>query len=119
MSRVFLPQIPLIKGHLQDITDASRFGTLVVVFHPEDSKLRHESFADNVDERLPGILAHAARTLKDFNPDTDFLALSGAQFFVAVCMWVLGVEHQIKVLRYDRVEKGYYPVTLSHTSIEE
>lgn len=114
MSKVFIPQCPVQRGLQHDITDARRFGYLVTVFHPENSKFRHEVFPDTADERMPILVERATEVLNSFNPSTDYLALTGGSLFISVCLWVLASHNPIKLLRYDRKESAYYPITLSH-----
>ena len=112
MSKVFIPQRPIQKGLQHDITDAERFGCLVTVFHPENSKFRHEIFADTAEERMPILIERAKDIMGCFNYNTDYLALTGGSLFISVCMWVVASHNPIKLLRYDRKESMYYPITL-------
>lgn len=111
MSRVFIPQLPSIKGRPADVTDANRFGAMVVVF---GSDMADDVYPDTVDERMPEFLGQASKVFKTFNPDQDYLALTGSPFFIALCMWVLAADYPyLRMLRYDRLNHMYYSITLT------
>lgn len=112
MSKVFIPQMPIVRGIQHNVKDAERFGTLVTVFRPEDPHYRHEVFADNADERMPNLMLRAHEMMYDFDPNADYLALTGGSFFITLCLWTLSRLTHVKVLRYDRKESSYYPIIL-------
>ncbi len=41
--------------------------------------------------------------------------------FIAICVWHLANYENLRLLRFDRVDASYYPVTISHhqPAIEE
>ena len=112
MSRIFVPQLPVVRGLQQNVDDARRFGELVIVFRPEDPRFRHEIYADNIDERMPNLMARAYEMMSDFDPDTDYIALTGGSFFISVCIWAVSHLPHVKLLRYDRNEAAYYSTIL-------
>lgn len=114
MPRVFVPQLPSIKGRPADITDAQRYGDLVVVF---GSQMGEDIYPDDADEKMPTMQRHAWDILASFDPDKDFLALTGSPLLIALCVWALVGCDKVRLLRYDRLEHMYYQVTM--TDIEE
>lgn len=67
---------------------------------------------DIKDQSMPyGFMQHIYRAVKDFDPQQDYLLLAGDVLQVAVLVAeLLDVHGAIRVLRYDRVGDGYFPV---------
>lgn len=116
MSLVFLPQLPIVRGIQHNVKDAERFGAIVVVFRPDDPRFRHEIYADNVDERIPSLMDRAHELMSDFDPNSDYIALTGGSFFITLCIWAVSHLPNVRVLRYDRNEASYYPINISKRS---
>lgn len=106
-SKVYIPQ----NDGRFDLSDAARFGALVTVF-------RHDLYPDNVDDEIVGATAHAGIVLRNFDFDHDYLMLVGSPLYQAICCVVLGLRMpapaKLRVLRYDRIERGYYEVPIPH-----
>jgi hypothetical protein len=73
-------------------------------------------YPDEADERSAAMLRIARAKLSGFNPDTDYLALSGDPVSVAVAVAVLSGrvrdlgKDKFVSLKWDRVNRGYYEV---------
>ena len=100
-------------GWMPDLTDATRYGKLEVVFE-----------ANEKPQFLPGpSILKARRIMEDFGPD-DYLLWPGGGDPIAVmitCMIAAEKSPQVQVLRWERnIEEGerdrrkgwYMPVTL-------
>lgn len=95
-----------LRANPLDISDAERFGALRTVFG-------REIFPDEADVVVPQSIERATNILRDFDPDADFLLLIGSPLHIAICSAIVGANHpRFKVLRYDRVNRGYYPIDL-------
>lgn len=76
-------------------------------------------FADTIErERIPdGFAANMRRAAADFDPEHDLLAIVGDHLqlvaFSGLLMQLHGERHDIRVLRWDRNQCGYFPVRLS------
>jgi hypothetical protein len=115
MSRVYVVNRPVKNkfGWVPDLSDASRYGTLEVVFEPQDKP-----------QYLPGpSLQKARRKMKGYSDD-DYLLWPGGGDPIAVmivCMVAGEQADVVNVLRWERnIEEGtrdrrkgwYMPVTL-------
>ena len=89
------------------LDDARRYGDIHVVFD-------REMFPDSANKAMPGVMRRAYDVLAGFNADTDFLCLIGSPVYTAVCAYVLGDchLHPVRMLRFDRIEKQYYEITI-------
>ncbi len=103
MSRVFVAQ----DDGRHSLTDARRFGDIVVVY-------RKDLFPDNANEQVPAALKRAYEMLDDFDPDNDFFCIVGSPLYTGLCSYVLGDlgKAPVTYLRWDRLERAYYPVKL-------
>lgn len=108
MPRVFIPQS---RDEL-DLTDAKRFGTLVVLNDGGD-----------VYTHAAAAVAEVERGLKDFKPD-DHLLLIGDPVMIATAAAVasrhLGFSkrrdstpYPLRVLKWSREERCYFPLELA------
>jgi hypothetical protein len=90
-----------------DLSDASRYGALRTIF-------TGELFPDNADERAAKAMEHAYHTLRQFQPEIDYLCLVGSPLYTAMCAYVLGdlAMAPLRLLRFDRIEQRYYEVSL-------
>lgn len=110
MPRVYVCHHDGLRERPLDLSDAERFGALRVV-------LGREIFPDDVDTMVPASINRARMILADFNPEEDFLLLVGSPLHIAICVAIIGATHlQFRVLRYDRVHRGYYPVDIDITA---
>ena len=115
MSKVYVVNRPEKNkfGWVPDLTDASRYGTLEIVFEPEDKP-----------QFLPGpSIQKARKIMKDYSPDDYILWPGGGDPIAAMvtCMVASEICRVVKILRWERnIEegdrdrrKGYYmPVAL-------
>jgi len=88
-------------------SDLSRFGDVLFVAQ------RH-CYPDEADAHAQKIVDLCRAAFASFNPDTDFVALSGDPINIAVISgWVLARFKVAKFLKFDRKNNGYYPVKIS------
>jgi hypothetical protein len=115
MSSVYIVQRPVQNkfGWVPDLSDATRYGTLNVVFEPQDKP-----------QYLPGPSLHKARSkMKNFC-DSDYLLWGGGGDPIAVMICTLVASENasvVNVLRWERAKEGgerdrrkgwYLPVTI-------
>tara|TARA_R110000787_G_scaffold40976_4_gene101392 strand:- start:5320 stop:5682 length:363 start_codon:yes stop_codon:yes gene_type:complete len=115
VSKVYVVNRPIINkfGWTPDLTDATRYGSLEIIFEPEDKP-----------QFLPGpSIQKARRIMKDFSSE-DYLLWPGGGDPIAVmivCMLAGEVSSTVRVLRWERNmqegerdrRKGWYmPVAL-------
>ena len=115
MSKVYVVNRPTRNkfGWTPDLTDATRYGSLEIIFEPEDKP-----------QFIPGpSIQKARRIMKDFSTD-DYLLWPGGGDPIAVmivCMIAGEVSPVVRVLRWERnMEEGerdrrkgwYMPVAL-------
>lgn len=91
----------------EDLSQAENFGELIYIN-------RRYVFGDEIEQTLPRTflqrLAHAAA---QFRPADDFLLIAGDHLqLMVMCSMLSGLHRQFRVLRYDRIAKGYFPVLL-------
>lgn len=105
MPIVYVPHLG--NNARMDLTDAKRFGELHVIF-------RRELYPDTAQDEMPAAMIKADMDLRNFRPEGDYLCLVGAPVMMAVCMLTLGARgfKELRVLRYDRAEAAYYPITM-------
>jgi hypothetical protein len=105
--------VPHSDGRL-DISDACRFGTPIVIS-------RRDVFPDNGDVRMPALLEEAHSYLQHYDPEQDYLCLIGSPVHLAVCSYVLGSlgMSPVRLLRYDRQEKCYYPLLIEDKELDD
>ena len=105
MPTVYVPHLG--NNARMDLTDAKRFGDLHVIF-------RRELYPDTAQDEMPAAILKAAFDLRNFNSEGDFLCLVGAPVMMTVCALVLGAAgiKTLRVLRFDRAEGAYYPITM-------
>ena len=122
MSKVYVVNRPTRNkfGWTPDLTDATRYGSLEVIFEPED---KHQF--------IPGpSIQKARRIMKDFSTD-DYLLWPGGGDPIAVmivCMIAGEVSPVVRVLRWERnMEEGerdrrkgwYMPVALELRKVQD
>ena len=92
-----------------DLTNAVRYGERVVLF-------TRDTFPDTVDDELPKIMAVIGQKLVSrYDPMTDRLCLTGSPLYQVACAYALGwTRRPLRLLRYDRLERAYYPISLPH-----
>lgn len=89
-----------------DVEDAKRFGRLRVIF-------RKELYPDEVDDLIDSVTTRAEDALSGFDPDRDYLCLVGSPVYTVLCAFLIGRQHDsFRVLRYDRLERCYYPIDI-------
>ena len=115
MSKVYVVNRPTRNkfGWTPDLTDATRYGSLEVIFEPEDKP-----------QFIPGpSIQKARRKLKEFGKDDYLLWPGGGDPIAAMVVCMIASEYSpvVRVLRWERnIEegdrdrrKGYYmPVAL-------
>lgn len=90
-----------------DYKDAERFGRASILYE-------RDAFPDNADERTEQMTYIARSKLREFNPDTDYLLLSGDPIAISIVVLVLGEKHNnIPVLKWDKENRAYFPVYLN------
>lgn len=101
--------VPQFDGKL-DISDAARFGEVRVLFN-------RDLYPDDAEDRMPRVVEHVRRQLGEFDPEIDYLCLVGSPIYQAVCFRVLGevlpAGQPIRALRFDRIERAYYDLTIT------
>ena len=122
MSKVYVVNRPTKNkfGWTPDLTDATRYGSLEVIFEPEDKP-----------QFIPGpSIQKARRIMKDFSTD-DYLLWPGGGDPIAVmivCMIAGEVSPVVRVLRWERNmevgerdrRKGWYmPVALELRKVQD
>ncbi|MEK9697220.1 MAG: hypothetical protein VW270_15765 [Candidatus Poseidoniales archaeon] len=115
MPKVYVVNRPVKNkfGWVPDLSDATRYGTLEVVFEPEDKP-----------QYVPGpSIQKARRIMKDFSPEDYVLWPGGGDPIAAmtVCMIASELSPVVRILRWERnIEEGerdrrkgwYMPVAL-------
>lgn len=115
MPKVYVVNRPVKNkfGWVPDLSDATRYGTLEVVFEPEDKP-----------QYVPGpSIQKARRIMKDFSPEDYVLWPGGGDPIAAmtVCMIASELSPIVRILRWERnIEEGerdrrkgwYMPVAL-------
>ena len=108
MNKIYLVQdIPLDRETGQpkiDITPAIKYGEIKVMF----PRLKQMQFS-------PGpLVLEIKNSLKDFTSD-DYLLLYGDPAIIGVVCAVVSemTNGKFKYLKYDRTQKGYYPIELN------
>lgn len=89
-----------------DLSGLTRYGLPAPVEH----KSLHP---DDCDDRMPGIIARTRELLSGFQPDRDYVALVGDPLIIAAVIATVAAQfHQFQVLKWDRIERAYYQVTI-------
>ena len=105
MSKVWLVH-PIDK---QDLTSAAQYGEFVEINH-------RFIYSDQLtpDGRInSSFLQHMFDAVASFNPDDDYLLIAGDHLQVAqMCSYLGQWWGTFRVLRYDRIAKGYFVVKL-------
>jgi len=122
VSKVYVVNRPIKNkyGWTPDLTDATRYGSLEIIFEPEDKP-----------QFVPGpSIAKARRVMRDFSAE-DYLLWPGGGDPIAVmivCMIAGEVAPTVRVLRWERnMEEGerdrrkgwYMPVALELRKVED
>jgi len=122
MPKVYVVNRPVKNkfGWVPDLSDATRYGTLEVVFEPEDKP-----------QYVPGpSIQKARRIMKDFSPEDYVLWPGGGDPIAAmtVCMIASELSPIVRILRWERnIEEGerdrrkgwYMPVALELRKVGE
>tara|TARA_R100001591_G_scaffold49791_1_gene60286 strand:+ start:1527 stop:1913 length:387 start_codon:yes stop_codon:yes gene_type:complete len=122
MSKVYVVNRPTRNkfGWTPDLTDATRYGSLEVIFEPEDKP-----------QFIPGpSIQKARRIMKDFSTDVYLLWPGGGDpiAVMIVCMIAGEVSPVVRVLRWERnMEEGerdrrkgwYMPVALELRKVQD
>jgi len=102
VSKVFVIQ----DNRTLNLSDAKRYGELVTL-------IERDVFPDDAEERIEAIHNIMDAKFRNFNPLHDFVLLVGAPEAIAMAFLILGSQHDtIKTLKWDRENRGYYPITL-------
>lgn len=103
MPKVFITQD---NGKL-DFTKAKRFGDLKPV-------AAGDVFPDNAEERSAEVLRIVEALFQDFDPDQDYVLLTGDPIIMAITCLYIGSQfpQEVNFLKWDRENKEYYPVKL-------
>jgi hypothetical protein len=106
MARVFITQ----ETHV-DYTKAQEFGDLTPITAKDLSNV--PGSAINRD-----IVSTIVTKLRHFNPDEDFLLISGSPYVGALCTWQLGRIgiNKFTMLRWSNQDRCYYPVEVVNGS---
>lgn len=111
-----------LVGHDKNLRDTGRYGQLCIL----SDKF---SFPDEVDDE--GRLSHHFRSQLDagvrrYDPSSDFVLPLGDMAQVSYFMAQLGARAErerwtlpIRILRFDRIEKAYYVVTIGGSHAHE
>lgn len=95
-----------VKGKIYK--DARRFGELVWILEPRD-----EVYPDTVDEDAVSACEIINEKLTEFDPDRDFILLSGDPAGIAMIMMCVGRKYKkAKLLKWDNGENRYYEITI-------
>jgi len=102
MSRVFITH----EGPL-DYSKAQAFGDL----HPITSRDLSNTPNSQINREL---VAQIKNKLNRFDPDEDYLLISGSPYVSSICTWVLGQLGilNFKILRWSNQDRVYYPIQL-------
>ena len=90
----------------RDVSEAFEFGSLQVVI-PSDMQV---SAHEGKKEKIVMMIEDA---LENFS-DNDFLLLSGDPVCIGICFTVAALNNKgnVKVLKWDRIEEKYFPVSI-------
>lgn len=92
-----------------DLTDAMRFGDIKYVNH-------RYIYGDELQAsgELPAeFTRHMDRCADEFDPDEDFLAIVGDHLQLVAFSATLAARYrQFRVLRWDRIQKAYFPAQI-------
>lgn len=100
--RVFVIQH---NPHL-DYSDAIRFGKLTPV-------LRRDVFADDLPTRIDKMKEALEGQMGDFDPERDFLLLTGDPVAIFMAGILLHGARKVRVLKFDREVGRYYDVEIA------
>lgn len=94
-------------GRVADFSGAEPYGTLVHLFPIQ-------IYPDQFEERIPLAVERVTRILESFNPERDYLLLSGDPTLTLLAGMVLGGRHtRVTALHWDRQTMRYFPVELN------
>jgi hypothetical protein len=99
--RVFIIQ----KNPNLDYSDARRFGILTSV-------IQRDVFPDDLPSRIDKIKAVLESRMGDFDPDADYLLLTGDPVAIFLAGALLREAKQVRVLKFDREVGRYYDVAI-------
>jgi hypothetical protein len=85
-----------------DYTPAQTYGDLIPVTSQDVSNVAGSEINRNLVRRI-------AKVLGRFNPEADFLLVSGSPYVGAMCAWVLGTlgVQKFKMLRWSNQDRKY------------
>ena len=103
------PQVFIIQDNgTRDFSKAREFGELIPM-------INRDVFPDDVKERVSKIGSIIQAKLKYFNPNTDYILLTGDPVAIILTGMCLMLNHSIEdvnLLKYDRENDAYYEVTV-------
>jgi hypothetical protein len=102
-AKVYIP----MKSDRYDFSSAQTYGTLVPVF-------TKSVYPDTVSERLMSTLRALRASMSKYDPEVDYLLLSGDHFLCSLMVAVLPVtgKMHMKILKFDGRSKVYFPINL-------
>lgn len=92
-----------------DYNDARRFGVLTPV-------IQRDVFPDDLPSRIDKMKAVLEARLGDFNPDSDYLLLTGDPVAIFLAGALLRDLKQVRVLKFDREAGRYYDVAIKQAA---
>ena len=89
-----------------DYSHAEAFGELRFVIR--DAK-DIDNLSDSVNNKE--VLTRTRRVLADYDPNRDYLLISGSPYVGALCAFIIGTHHsKIRFLRWSGIRKMYFPL---------
>lgn len=91
-----------------DLSPTEQFGNL------ETINTRFVYGDEIVDEKLPqGFVYNLEHAANRFKPREDYVLIGGDHVQFAFLVAVLAAQHgEVRILRWDRMARGYVPITL-------
>jgi hypothetical protein len=103
MTRVFV-----IQETDHDFTEAEKFGpvTFLSVDRKDDLNNVHPS------EHNQRLVAHLRQQLREFNPQEDWIVITGSPYITAVVFALCGLagDRKLRMLRWDNRDFRYLPL---------
>lgn len=105
MARVFVTQ-----ETRYDFTRAEEFGEVVFLSVGGNDDF-HNAYPSGHNDRMVG---HLRRQLRDFDPNDDWVVITGSPYITAVVFMLLGRMglSRIRILRWDNRDYRYLPLVL-------
>ena len=92
-----------------DYSDARRFGVLTPV-------IQRDVFPDDLPSRVDKMKAVLEARLGNFDPDSDYLLLTGDPVAIFLAGALLRDSRQVRVLKFDREAGRYYDVVITQAA---